>query len=302
MFFGNHTTLNYNTCLGLNTPDRTYHASELETLSAIERTGTLNPIQSRRLSELRESGYTGSLDGVEYGGQGNLTPEGYVKQAQKAVQPAVDSLNQSIPEINQRFTTERERLESEKAPLTQRYDQLIAEIKGEKAKAETGTVRNLSREFSRRGIPLSSTVYGSEVEGALNPIRSEYTNLETKTGFEREAGLKGISDLITKLVGDETGAVRDVRNAIAQLQAGAGSQGIGNALQFALAQMSGDIQKQSIAETARQNTIANELATKKFNEYEMPYLKYLINKPYYNPSTGSSSSSTPTTSLSEIFG
>jgi hypothetical protein len=255
--------------------------------------------------------YNGETYKITNTGRGTrlLTPlsseEKYNRAAQaqldlyaKANQPAIESLNSSIPEIQNTYATERSRLAADKDPLNARYDQLIASIKGQQTSDTNSTVKNLAREYGRRGIPLSSTTFGDEQNAQLEPINQFYTGKTVDTNLAREQGLKQISDLITQLTGEETTSIRSVKNAIAQLQSGAANSALTNTndlyktnLQQALAQLGLD-------QTQKQNDITNSLAERTFNQYTLPLLNYTINKPY---STSSTSSTTPSVSLESIF-
>ena len=261
-------------------------ASELETLSAIEQHGDLNPIQRERLGKLRAAGSTGSPQGIIGGGSdpvprasasfstgttgtGDITSlaREMIKLQQEANAPAVSSLQASIPETSARFATERTRLSGEKEPLKQRYKTIIDEIT-RREKVDVGAQERVtSREFGRRGIPLSSGLFDTTLQEAVSPLRQFYTGQTKEAGLGQEEGLRGIEDLIASLIGKETEATRGIQNAIAQIQAGGSGQGIQNALSLYQAQKQAEQQQ-------AQFTLQQALA-----ERELGLKERLANKP-----------------------
>lgn len=184
----------------------------------------------------------------------------------QAVQPAVQSLQSSIPEIEQKFATQRAQLEAEKDPLKARYNALIDDISRRQGVAETGAIKTTSRELGRRGIVGSSGVADVAMQEAVQPIQSEYGSLATQAGLERETGLRELQNQITNLTPLEVEATRDVQNAIAQLQSATTQAGVNQALsQLQLAQ-----NKAQQAESARQFNAQQEMATKQFEQISLP--------------------------------
>ncbi|MBI2005565.1 MAG: hypothetical protein HYS80_02265, partial [Candidatus Aenigmarchaeota archaeon] len=174
-------------------------ASELETLTAIESHGDLNPIQRGRLQELRRAGSAGNPTGVEsstgsyivpqtsFTGASPATPDlaalarEQLRLRQEANAPAVASLEAGIPETSARFATERTRLTGEREPLKQRYQNLLDEIT-RREKVDVGAQERVtSREFGRRGIPLSSGLFDTTLQEAVSPLRQFYTGQTKET-------------------------------------------------------------------------------------------------------------------------
>lgn len=151
---------------------------------------------------------------------------------QKAVQPAIKSLESSIPEIQQKFGVERSRLEGEKEPLKQRYQLLLDQLKNRENKTTQQESIRLAREYGKRGVPVQSGMFEKNLSDVINPITSEYGNLMSQTALSREDSLRQIMNLVNQLTPQETEATRTVRNAIANLQAGAGKDAISNAFEM----------------------------------------------------------------------
>src|SRR3990167_10258162 len=91
------------------------------------------------------------------------SPESMVATAQKlrqfnieSNQPAISSLQASIPETEQKFAAEQTRLGGEKEPLKQRYQSIIDELTRREGVDITATQRRTGQEFGYRGIPASS--------------------------------------------------------------------------------------------------------------------------------------------------
>lgn len=148
---------------------------------------------------------------------------------QQAIAPAVQSLEVSIPEIAQKFGTERSRLQGEVDPLKQRYQTLIDDLTRRESRDVGEVNKALSSEFSRRGIPLSSGLYEQTGLERRQPVSEFYGIQQREAVGERESGLRQLQNLIAGLTPQETEANRTIRNAIAQLQAGAGTDAITDA-------------------------------------------------------------------------
>lgn len=179
----------------------------------------------------------------------------------KAIQPAISSLQASLPEIGQKFETQRQQLEAQKDPLKARYDALISDINRRQGVAETTATRTTSQELGRRGIVGSSGVADTALEQAVQPIRSEYGALATQAGLGREEGLMALQNQITNLTPLEVEAKRAVQNAIAQLQSATTQSAVNQAIQqLQLAQ-----NKAQQAEQARQFDVGQQFQQEQFD-------------------------------------
>ena len=178
--------------------------------------------------------------------------------------PAVSSYQASLPEISQKYAQERTRLEGERQPLRERYQQILNDL-GRREKVEPGRVsRDVSREYGRRGIPLSSGAFETNLTEQLNPITEYYAGQAATTGLERERGLQELTNLASGLTTQETEQSRAVQNAMAQLQAGSSREAIANALQqFQLQQ-----QAQQFGQELgfKQQQLASDLALRQASE------------------------------------
>src|SRR3990167_3730588 len=96
-------------------------------------------------------------------------------------------------------------LGAEKPSIIQRYAGALQDIKAREAAGISESQLTSSREFGRRGIPLSSGIFETTLGERLRPIRREYAGLLTQTGSEREQALR---DLATRIAGVRSGALQ----------------------------------------------------------------------------------------------
>ena len=153
-----------------------------------------------------------------------------VQMAQETVKPAVSSLTASIPEIQSRFAQEKTRLQGQVQPLSDRYSSLLDEIKGNQQTATEQQTVATANELGRRGVSTTSGLGEQTIASSLLPVNRTFTPLIQQTGLSREADLSALQNQITGLTGQETTSLRDIQNAIAQLQSGAATGAVPTAL------------------------------------------------------------------------
>ena len=237
-------------------------ASQYQTYQDIVNSGqTLNPSQQTEYEKMK------AADPFEQAKKAS-SPESMVATAQKlrqfnieSNQPAISSLQEQIPEVEQKFAAEQTRLGGEKEPLKQRYQSIIDELTRREGVDITATQRRTGQEFGYRGIPASSTLYLDELQRAESPIRQAYGGQIKDVGFERETGLRGIDQLISNLAGQSTEAKRTIQNAIGQLQSGDPASAIQGAMSILQLQQQ---QQQFMQQQA--------LAERELTEYKIPSL------------------------------
>lgn len=188
---------------------------------------------------------SGGGGGTPGGGNVLETAKQLLGFQREASQPAVASLQASIPELEQRFSTQRTGLEAEREPLKARYDRILKDMT---ARVST----DISREYGRRGIPLSSGMFETNLTERLNPLTE-------RIGLEREGGLRDLTNLIAQLTGQETEQRRAIQNAIAQLQAGDPSGAISQGLNLLQTQQSAQAQSAQQALAQRQADLAQQI-------------------------------------------
>src|SRR3990167_2450553 len=193
-----------------------------------------------------------------------------------AVRPAVQSYEQSIPETQQAFTQQRTQLQAEQAPLEKRYANLLQSIKGNQQTAENRQTLATANELARRGISNTSGLFQQELASAVNPLTQQYSTQYTDVGLQGEAAQRQLANQLANTYTGETESLRAIRNAIAQLQAGAGQTDVAQGIQKS--------QFQKEQERLASATKADEDYRKMIYEnIDLPRTQYELNKPYYKP-------------------
>jgi hypothetical protein len=211
----------------------------------------------------------------------NKVMEKAIQRQREAVQPAVQSLEASRPEISQKYSQTREQLSAREQPLQERYKNLLASIKGQGEQDINKQTVITSNELGKRGLVGSSTLAQQEIQDAVSPLRQRYAGLEKDTMLAQEDDLRGLRDLIANLAPQETADMRAISNAVAQLQSGAGQTGIAQGMQLYQSNLDNVFRDQQLAEQKRQNEIAQQLASIKDN-----YLTLSEGQTVLDPNTG----------------
>lgn len=159
------------------------------------------------------------------------SPGGIQQQYMDAAKPAISSLQSSIPEIQNTYSTTRNQLQNSKQNLSERYKSILTDLSSRQTADVNSQTRVTSGELGKRGITGSSTLAQQEIQNAVQPINSQYATLSTNTGLAQNEALQGIDNSIANLANQETSSLRDVYNTIGQLQSSAGQGGIQAALQ-----------------------------------------------------------------------
>lgn len=224
--------------------------------------------------------------GSSGGGSQEDTIRRAIEMQKEANKPAIQSLEASIPEIQTGYKQQKEQLEAEKSPLKERYDNLLNSIKGNQTTAENRQTVTTRNELGRRGITSDSGLFEQTVTNAVNPITQQYTSMYKDTALQGDTAMRELVNRIANLGTQETAETRAVRNAIAQLQAGAGQSGITQGLgEFRYNQQREDARAASEAQAraAEQEQALKELV---YRTIQLPESQYAINKPYYKPTSG----------------
>lgn len=240
----------------------------------------------------------GSSGGSTAGVSGSVTNfEDSIKRAlemqREAVQPAIQSLQAGIPEIQSRFAETSKQVQAEIDPLKQRYENLLNEIRQRGTQQEQAQTKVTSQELGKRGLVGSSTLAQQEIQNAVQPIQQATTGAIQETTLAREEGIRNLQNILSNLPQQETESIRAVQNAIAQLQSGASQAGISQGVQTGqfnaqqqLAQQQAEFARQEAERQAQQRAIENALQQRMFEEVTLPTTQYQINAPYYKPETG----------------
>ena len=175
---------------------------------------------------------------------------------QKANQPAIQALQATIPTTEQSFAQKSTQLTGEIDPLKQRYQSLLDEITRRETAETSAATRAGSREFAGRGLLPSGGGFEQYLGERVSPISQFYTGQTRETGLAREDTLRSIANAIANVPIEKQQSLDAIANAIAQLQSGAASSGIGNALTLYQAQQS------NVAQEALRKLQERELALK----------------------------------------
>ena len=161
--------------------------------------------------------------GSTQGGNFQNVLQSAIQANQQAIQPAVQSLQASV------------------SPLQDRYKALLESIKGNQQTATNRQTVATSNEMGRRGILPSSGLYDQQLTDALQPVTSEYAGLTASTGLQQEKDLQAI------------------QNTITQLQSGASSDAIPQAISLLQTQLQN-----------QQTQLQNKQAERLYNEVTLP--------------------------------
>jgi len=223
--------------------------TELQQLSKTDR----NPVQESRYQELLKS--SGGLSGGSNNDIASLAAQ-QLKMYQEANAPAVQSLQASIPEIQNKYAQQGEYLQKQVGNLDERYKKLLDSIKGLQQSDVQATTTNTSNELGRRGISAESGLFGKTVNEAVLPVNSAYATQIGELGSAQQSALDTLLNQISGNTQNQTAETRAVQNAIAQLQAGGNQNAITSALQLYQNQ-------QSVAQQEADRALQEKLAAVK---------------------------------------
>ena len=202
--------------------------------------------------------------------QSQIAQQKALTARQQAIAPAVSSLEASIPEQTQKFGVERTRLQGEVDPIKQRYQLVLDKLKRRETKQVGEAQTSLSREYGKRGIPLSSGVFDQNLAQNVYPITDFYGIQQRETGASQEENLRNITNLVNQLLPQETEANRTIRNVIANLQSGAGNASIEDAIkQLQMQEERRQFDEKSVLSKAQQET-QRRLADAQIANYNKP--------------------------------
>jgi hypothetical protein len=206
------------------------------------------------------TGWTQEGGASSSGGNVAQSAQDLLKMYQDANAPAVQSLQQSIPEIQAKTAQQGQYLQGKVSSLEERYKKTLESITGARDRSVADVTTNTSQELGRRGISAESGLFGQTVNKATQPIQQAFAGNINEADFANKDALSTLMNLIQ---GNTQGGIeqtRAVQNAIAQLQAGAGASSVTGALQMQQqAQAASEAQKQrdlqlQIAQMGQQTT------------------------------------------------
>lgn len=199
------------------------------------------------------SGGSGSSGSSGSGGTNYVDIAKQIMELQKqANQPAVQTLQSSIPTTQQAFQQKGQQLTAQVDPLKQRYQGILDSLKQtQQVDVQSAQIAS-SREFGKRGVPLSSGAYDQYVNQQILPVNAAYGGKISETALTGEEALRSLQDQIANNPIEQQKSVDAINQAIASLQAGGNSEAIKSALSLYQQQQS-DAQKAQ--ETERQKKI-----------------------------------------------
>lgn len=230
-------------------------------------------------------------DGASGGGGGDVIAQA-IERNKQAVQPAIDSYNQSIPEIQGKYKAAGEQLEASRKPLQDRYANLLSSIKGQGTEDVNRQTTITNNELGKRGILGDSTLAQQEIQNTTTPLRQKYATLESNTNLDLTEALQNLDKQKSDLTFQESSDVRAIKNAIAQLQAGAAQTGVTQGMQLQANQLQAQLQQAELAQRQKEADIQNALAQRQYNEITLPTAQRSLAKSYESSPSYASSGAT----------
>jgi hypothetical protein len=240
--------------------------TEFGQLSKQAAQNDLNPVQRQRYEQLKAQGAALTDEPGARSSASGLDTTSILKNA--------TALNDFYKQQNQPVV---QSYQASKAPLEQRYKDLISSIKGNQTVAENRQILTTNNEMGRRGLSGSSGVTQQAITDAVNPITQQYTGLQKDTLNQQNMDMSAIDRTIAEL---------SAGNPTASMQT---SQGIADAARQA-AQFQQTLQDQQAARQqdserqARQDAMSNALTqlqidqTKAMNPIELALAQTQLNK------------------------
>ena len=134
-------------------------------------------------------------------------------------QPYIQSLQQGIPEVQKSYEQSRGYLQGQAEPLTQRYQNLLNDLKNTASTSVKKQEIATSSELGRRGF-VGGGLYDQTILNATQPIEKQYATDISNVGIAQEQDMASLMNQIAQLSSSETSQLREIQNAIAQAEAG----------------------------------------------------------------------------------
>jgi hypothetical protein len=189
-----------------------------------------------------------------------------------AIDPAVKSLQAGVPETRAGYDLAEGYLKSQQAPLQQRYDNLLAQLTNQQNQSVKQSEISSAREMGKRGIATQSGYSDLYTQEKTEPINQYYTGQKANVGLANIEDQNTLAYQIAQNPIEEEKSIREILNAIAALQAGAGKDAItsgANSYQFG--------QQQSLAEkTLAQNLQIAQMEKDANDPYKKAQTEYYL--------------------------
>lgn len=141
------------------------------------------------------------------------------------------TLSAGKPLVEAAYSERGRQLETEKAPLTERYNALITELTRRETQDVGQLTTNLAREYGRRGVPLSSSAYSEDLFNKQQPIKQFYSGQGVTVGLEKETKLREINNLLSELPIQKAKELQGIDEKIAELKMSGQNQQLQMALE-----------------------------------------------------------------------
>ena len=90
-------------------------------------------------------------------------------------------------------------MEAQATPLSKRYDDLIASIKGNQVVAENRQTLTTNNELAKRGILSQSGLAQQTMTDAVNPVTQQYTGQITDVGNQKNTDLSNLATQVAQI-------------------------------------------------------------------------------------------------------
>ena len=194
-----------------------------------------------------------------------------LKMQSEAAAPVVSALESQRAAVPAQFATQKTALESQTQSLKSRYDNILASMARRQKVSEAEVDLEKSREYGRRGVPLSSGMFEQDLRSTKTPIREFFGEKEKDISLEQETALMGLAGKIASLPSEEEKMKSDLDVAIGMAKQGNSQQAINILMSMgASAQAASQfISSQSQSASQFEKTLAEN--TRQFNlEFNKP--------------------------------
>ena len=174
----------------------------------------------------------GGSTGASGGGVQDFTSYLAAQQAatDKAIAPAIQSLEEQKPITQQAYAQQATNLQQTSSNVEQRYKSLLDSLTGKETQEKAQVGMATSREFGKRGVPLSSGIYDQALIEKYQPISQYYSGLTQQTGVAREGDLMKIAQALAMNPIELQQALNQINQAQATLKMGGAKDSISNAI------------------------------------------------------------------------
>jgi len=201
------------------------------------------------------------------------------QQAQtEANKPIIENLQQQLPLVGQQIQQTQKTLETGQQKLEATYKNLVDSITGNQQQETQSAQTATSTELGRRGVSSMGGLYDQTINKAVSPITRYYTNQLQGAGNTFMSENQDIQNQIAGLPLQQTQQELQIRQLMAQAQAGGNTTAIQNALALWQNQ-----QAQSQAAEAAKIKAANDLLLAQSQNNPMVVGE---NSYVYDPATG----------------